>query len=141
MHEAVTDFAIRLICGVGLALCVMPRKDVPSAFFRIMLLVVLGLAVVWTLSAWGTKGAAWWGVAAGGAAFAGSVCWLMEMRRVGTAAIAAIFVLSAAAALGGQGGATSATRDGHSLLAGASTLASAATLGAAFTGMLWGIGI
>jgi len=41
MQDALIDFDIRLICGVGLALFAMPRKDVAAAFFRIMLLVVL----------------------------------------------------------------------------------------------------
>ena len=50
MSDAIAFFAIRLICGMGLMLCVMPRRDVPSPFFRIMLLVVLGLAALFAMS-------------------------------------------------------------------------------------------
>src|SRR5207302_9848121 len=50
MQDAVAHFAIRLICGIGLALCAMPRKGVAAAFFRITLLVVLGLAVLFALA-------------------------------------------------------------------------------------------
>src|SRR5262245_46206381 len=92
MQDAAAHFAIRLICGVGLALCAMPRRDVAAAFFRIMLLVVLGLGVLFTMAAPG--GAFWRGVTLSGVAFAGSVCWLLERRQAGTVAIGAVFILA-----------------------------------------------
>lgn len=42
----ITQFAIRLICGLGLVWCVMPRAHVTSGFFRIQMLVTLGLAAL-----------------------------------------------------------------------------------------------
>jgi len=137
MPDAVASFAVRMILGMGLALCVMPRKDVATAFFRIMLLVVLGLAVLFTLTAtapierWGC------GISLCVVAFAGSVCWLLERRGSGSAAIGLITALALVDVLGGQTARPEAVSDGH-LLSAASTLASSATLGAAMTGMLLG---
>lgn len=137
MPDAIADFAIRLILGMGFAMCIMPRKDVAAAFFRIMLLVILGLAVLITLTAsepiekWGC------GLSLCVVAFAGSVCWLLERRRAGSAAIGLITALALLDVLGGQTAGPEAASDGH-LLGTASTLASSATLGAAMTGMLLG---
>ncbi len=136
MQDAVAYFAIRLICGVGLMLCVMPRTNVPSPFFRIMLLVVLGLAVLLALT---SPAALWWGVALSVVAFAGSVCWLLERRPAGTAAIGIVFALSLVAAYFVlRTSPTFVASYRSSWLATASTFASAATLGAALTGMLLG---
>jgi hypothetical protein len=134
MPDAVAHFAIRLICGMGLALCAMPRKDVAAAFFRIMLLVVLGLGVLFTLTAPG--GAFWRGVVLSSIAFVGSVCWLLERRQAGAVAIGLVFVLALVEVVffGGD----SAAAGGRHWLAAVSALASAATLGAALTGMLLG---
>lgn len=41
-----TQFAIRLICGLSLVWCVMPRAQVTSGFFRIQMLVTLGLSAL-----------------------------------------------------------------------------------------------
>jgi hypothetical protein len=135
MQESVAQFAIRLICGIGLALCAMPRKDVATAFFRIMLLVILGLAVLFTLMA--HAGAVWRGAAIGAVAFAGSVCWLLERRQAGTLAIGAICLLATIEVVVFQQGQGEAGTARHWLDA-ASALATSATLGAAVTGMLLG---
>src|SRR5258708_3211723 len=134
MQNAVAHFAIRLVCGVGLALCAMPRKGVAAAFFRITLLVVLGLAVLFALA---SDGAAFWrGIVLGGVAFAGSVSWLLECRRAGTAAIGVVFVLALVEVV--IFGEESSGGAGRHWLAPLSSLATSATLGAAFTGMLLG---
>ncbi len=135
MQDAVAHFAIRLICGMGLALCAMPRKDVAAAFFRIMLLVMLGLGVLFTLAAPG--GAFWRGAILSGVAFLGSIFWLLERRPAGTAAIGIVFLLALAEIVVFGGGA-SAAGSGRHRLAAVSALASAATLGTALTGMLLG---
>jgi hypothetical protein len=135
MQDVAAHFAIRLICGIGLALCAMPRKDVAAAFFRIILLVVLGLAVLFTLLS--QAGAAWRGAVIGSAAFAGSVCWLLERRQAGTLAIGAISILATIEVLVFQGGDLEAGTGRH-WLDGASALATSATLGTALTGMLLG---
>lgn len=138
MPDAIADFAIRLILGMGFAMCIMPRKDVAAAFFRIMLLVILGLAVLFTLTAsqpieiWGC------GLSLCVVAFAGSVCWLLERRRAGSAAIGIITVLALLDIVGGGPMfRTEMTNETH-WLGTASTLASSATLGTAMTGMLLG---
>jgi hypothetical protein len=134
MHDAVAHFAIRMICGIGLALCAMPRKDVAAAFFRIMLLVLLGWGVLFTLTAEG--GAVWRGAALCAVAFAGSVCWLIERRQAGTLAIFALFILATMEVVFFQKGPEAGT--GRHWLDAASALATSATLGAAMTGMLLG---
>jgi hypothetical protein len=94
-------FAIRLICGMSLTWCLMPRAEVTAGFFRIQMLVVLGLSVLATLTAGqlesAAAGAAWLSVSAvsrlcilvGFTAFVGSVLWTLARRRAGTAAVGA----------------------------------------------------
>jgi hypothetical protein len=135
MQDAVAHFAIRLICGIGLALCAMPRKDVVPAFFRIMLLVVLGLGVLFTLTAPG--GAFWRGVVLSSIAFVGSIGWLLERRQAGAVAIGLVFVLAIVEVVF-FGSGWSAAGTGRHWLAAVSALASSATLGSALTGMLLG---
>ncbi len=135
MQDAIAHFAIRLICGIGLALCAMPRKNVAAPFFRIMLLVVLGFGVLFTLMAQG--GAVWRGASMCAVAFVGSMCWLIERRQAGMLAIAAVFVLATLEVVFFQGGRAEAGTGRHWLDA-ASALATSATLGAALTGMLLG---
>lgn len=139
MPSAVAHFAIRLICGIAIVLCAMPRKDVPSAYFRIMLLVVLGLAVLFTVSA-PARDSFWWGVVLASVAFAGSVCWLLERREAGVGALAVVLLLSLGQvfemAIGAESQPTGSRQTGWMMLI--SDLGSAATLGSAFTGMLLG---
>jgi len=136
MQDAIAHFAIRLVCGVGLALCAMPRQGVAAAFFRIMLLVVLGLAVLFALASHG--GAFWRGIVLGVVAFAGSIFWLLEYRRIGTAAIGTVFVLALVEIVVFGGGSFAGAGAGRHWLSAVSALATSATLGAAFTGMLLG---
>ncbi|HLQ44279.1 MAG TPA: hypothetical protein VK137_06095, partial [Planctomycetaceae bacterium] len=46
----IAQFALRLICGMSLMWAVMPRRQVTSGFFRIQMLVVMGLGVLATLN-------------------------------------------------------------------------------------------
>jgi hypothetical protein len=130
MQVAVAAFALRLIFGMNLMLCVMPREKVPSAFFRIILLVELGLAVLFALT---SPAMLWWGVALGVVAFVGSVLWLLERRSAGVAAIGIILTLSLIAL-----NLLPAMSSADNWLPRLSSLASAGTLGAAMTGMLLG---
>lgn len=134
MQVAVSLFALRLVFGMNLMLCVMPRDKVPSAFFRIILLVELGLAVLFALT---SPPMLWWGVALGAAAFVGSVLWLLERRGPGVAAIGIILLLSLAAASLLPATSPAGSSNGN-WLPRLSSLASAGTLGAAMTGMLLG---
>lgn len=135
MQDAIALFAIRLICGMGFMLCLMPRKDVAAAFFRIILLVILGLAVLMILT---IPTEIWPGVALAGIAFLGSVFWLLELRRAGTTALVLVFAISLIELLRLDGGANAEAAPGGVWLVHASALAAAGTLGAAMTGMLLG---
>lgn len=46
----IAQFALRLICGMSLMWALMPRRQVTSGFFRIQMLVVMGLGVLATLA-------------------------------------------------------------------------------------------
>ena len=46
----IAQFALRLICGMSLMWALMPRRQVTSGFFRIQMLVVLGLGTLCALS-------------------------------------------------------------------------------------------
>jgi hypothetical protein len=93
----ITQFALRLIFGMSFVWCVMPRREVTSGFFRIQMLVTLGLAVLAALATGQIP------EAAGGSApvltrdsirivagvitllsFFGSVMWTLERRAAGT---------------------------------------------------------
>jgi hypothetical protein len=46
----IAHFALRLLCGISLMWCLMPRDKVTTGFFRIQMLVALGLSVLATLT-------------------------------------------------------------------------------------------
>ncbi|MFM9963666.1 MAG: hypothetical protein ACKV2Q_20860 [Planctomycetaceae bacterium] len=46
----ISQFALRLICGMSLMWALMPRRQVTSGFFRIQMLVVMGLGVLAAMS-------------------------------------------------------------------------------------------
>ncbi|MHC4876638.1 MAG: hypothetical protein ACYTGL_09075 [Planctomycetota bacterium] len=91
----ITQFAIRLICGLSLVWLVMPRAQVTSGFFRIQMLVTLGLSALAGMAA-GRMAAddatptlltpqAMQVIAGtlGVLSFVGSVMWTLERRRAG----------------------------------------------------------
>lgn len=134
MQDAITFFAVRLASGIGLMLLVMPRRNVTSAFFRILLLVCLGLGVVSALT---TEGSRLGPVALCAAAFVGSVFWLLERRAAGTLALAVVTGLGLLeTCLAAHRIAQSISIDLVPLLC--STVASLGTLGGAMAGMLLG---
>lgn len=148
MQDAIAFFALRLTAGIGIMLLLMPRKSVTSEFFRILMLVCLGLSVVSTLtSAGGMLGP----ISICIAAFLGSVFWLLERRALGTTALFVVSLMAIEetgraifrlAALDDE--TTSAVADTATTSAQAivpllfSTIASTGTLGAAMAGMLLG---
>jgi hypothetical protein len=127
-------FTIRLICGIALMLCLMPRRDVATPFFRILMLVLLGMNVLGALT---TSGPRHWLIAAAAVSFAGSTLWLLERRRAGTGAIQLVAGLSLCE-FWGEATRLAASEHASQWLVAASGLASAGTLGAAMTGMLLG---
>jgi hypothetical protein len=80
------DFLCRFGWGMAAGLVLTPAGIVPAGFFRVNLLVVLGLATAAALVARGTEtaGGVWAvAVAAALAAWLGSVAWLGERWRAG----------------------------------------------------------
>lgn len=93
------DFLCRFGWGLALALVLTPAAPVPGGFFRVNLLVVMGLATFAALVA-RTATAGWlWVVLATAAvvAWMGSVAWLGEKRRAGGGFCAACAALLAGA--------------------------------------------
>ncbi|MCY2962199.1 MAG: hypothetical protein NT069_00860 [Planctomycetota bacterium] len=134
MQDAIAFFSLRLITGIGLMLLVMPRQNVTSAFFRILLLVCLGLGVVATLT---TEGNRIGPIALCVTAFVGSVLWLLERRPGGTIALLIVTLLASYETIAcGQRTSESAEVPLVPLLC--STAATVGTLGGAMAGMLLG---
>jgi hypothetical protein len=93
----IAQFALRLICGMSLLWAIMPRRQVTSGFFRIQMLVVMGLGVLAALTVesgtWQSRHLtipklsetwSWWlSSLMALAGFAGSVWWTLERRRIG----------------------------------------------------------
>lgn len=110
----IAQFALRLICGMSLMWALMPRRQVTSGFFRIQMLVVMGLGVLAALSfsmeaqsairEAGSSGLASALPSPMGAAmpsaliaamgFVGSVLWTLERRKFGGGVGIAILLLS-----------------------------------------------
>lgn len=154
----IAHFSLRLICGASLMWCLMPRREVSSGFFRIQMLLILGLSVLsaLTLEKFGdaAEGA---GLSASGslsplmshragvvfclllagAAFLGSVMWTLERRTAGGAIAAVIALVSLAALLSSSPRVGSLSDMGEQLRL-LSDLSSAVLLGGAVTAMLLG---
>lgn len=99
------DFLCRFGWGLSAALVLTPAAVVPAGFFRVNLLVVLGLATFAALVARTTLPGPAWIVAALAAtvAWLGSVAWLGERPRAGLVACAVTGLLLAAATVLVQG--------------------------------------
>ncbi len=117
----IPQFALRLIFGMSLTWCVMPKREVTSGFFRIQMLVTLGLGVLATLTlgqlehANASRGpivattglyAITVGIAI--ASFLGSVMWTLERRAAGVRYAWGVLVASLIGLVGATGGRPSA---------------------------------
>ena len=93
------DFLCRFGWGLSLALAATPAALVPAGFFRVNLLVVLGLATFAALLEKTAHPGTAWLLPAGAAAVAwiGSVLWLAERKTAGIVACLVCAVLLAAA--------------------------------------------
>lgn len=145
----IAQFSLRLICGMSLMWACMPRNQVTSGFFRIQMLVALGLSVLSSLTMGrltaeaaaepmlSPQAATWGCVVLAVLAFLGSVMWTLERRRAGTYFVFLIAAVSTVVLL-----LSSISEESMRSLAGPlhglSELASAALLGGATTGMLLG---
>ena len=131
-------FVLRLMLGLGIMLCLMPRREVALPFFRIMNLCLLGFAALLFLT---TTGPQVGPIVMGSLAFYGSVMWTLGRTRPATLAL---FLLTGVAATElllcppyvQQYHEAGLTRE--LLLRALSDLATAGVLGAVLTGMLLG---
>jgi hypothetical protein len=143
----IAQFALRLMFGMSLMWSLMPRGQVSAGFFRIQMLIVMGLGVLAALTfgelsqtpesipllspVRGTPIC----IALAGLAFLGSVFWTLGQRRIGTGFVFSIFLLSGVLLVGS----TMASWDnGRDWLSATAEIATSATLGGAMTGMLLG---
>lgn len=125
----------------------LPRPQISSGFFRIQMLVTLGLSVLAALMAEGltdapsaplsTRFAVSLSVVLAVASFLGSVMWTLERRRAGAFFGGIIFAISALVLILAAGP-SGAWRTAVGALHAFSQLSSASMLGGAVTGMLLG---
>ncbi len=97
------DFLCRFGWGLAIGLLLTPAGLVPGGFFRVNLLVIMGLSTFAALLAGAAAPAApaWWAlVAAAVAAWLGSIAWLGERRRPGMVLCGVCGVALAAAVVG-----------------------------------------
>ena len=129
------DFLCRFGWGMAVGLVLTPAAIVPAGFFRVNLLVVLGLATAAGLVARGVAGTSLvWMLAAAAAvvAWLGSVAWLGARRQAGLWFCGATALLLAAAA------ALVATTPGGELGTGAAVTAAGAAL---LSGLVSGLAV
>ncbi len=143
----IAQFALRLMFGMSLMWSLMPRRQVSVGFFRIQMLIVMGLGVLAALT-FGELSqtpeavpilSASLGqplcVVLAAMGFLGSAFWTLGNRRLGTFFVLMIFVLSGVLLTGSTVTDWGSQRD---WLSASAEIATSATLGGAMTGMLLG---
>ena len=146
----IAQFALLLVCGMSLMWAVMPRARVTSGFFRIQMLIVLGLSILALLTLgrlvdlsgepleerWLFAARVSTGVMAF-LAYVGSIVWTLDRRPAGAVCVSLILTAAVTSLLLSRGGlGLLVTAPGaFSFL---SNLSTAAVLGGAVTGMLLG---
>ena len=146
---ALAQFAVRLICGISLVLWAMPRATVASGFFRIQMLIVMGLGVLAILAgqsaASSTEIPSWIPmihlclcVTIAGLGFVASVLWTLERRTGAVLLLALIAIASIVGVVSGDFLSPPSQWRTHWSLILASDFSSALTLGSALCGMLLG---
>jgi len=146
----IAQFALRLIVGMSLMWALMPRREVTSGFFRIQMLVTLGLGVLAALTSGQFTGvlsakeatsfptvACWLSVAVTVVSFVGSVLWTLERRQGGTGCAFLVLGLSLSALLLSVPQPASAGM-GVSVLTAVSEVSTAALVGGLVAAMLLG---
>jgi len=146
----ISQFALRLLCGISLTWLMLPRSQITPGFFRIQSLLALALgalagiavgqsvfAPVGETSLLPVSLARAGCLVAAGLAYLSSILWTLWRRQAGTACLFAVAALSAATLLAG-----SLPREtlgpGLTLLSLLSELATSLTIGSATVGMLLG---
>ena len=146
----IAQFALRLICGMSLMWCIMPRSQVTAGFFRIQMLVALGLSVLSALTVGQLEGTAEtengllsqqsrivMSAVLGVFAFLGSVVWTLNRRRAGAVFVYLIAGVSIGMLLQSAFDAADVGALSRLFIV-LSEITAAAMLGAATTGMLLG---
>ena len=146
----IAEFSLLLTCGMSLMWCLMPRAQVTSGFFRIQMLIAMGLSMLAILTmgqltaASGERlsgqlllGAR---VASGiglGFGYVGSILWFLDRRWGGTAAMVGVAIATFLSLICSRGGVPwlASPEGGFYFL---SSLATSSVLGGAVTGMLLG---
>ena len=154
----IASFVLKLVSGIVLMWLLMPRKEVTDGFFRIQMLVVLGLCVLLVLTIrpdgtvpeggvasdgshselWFDAGSSVIRIAvmiAAGLAFAGHIVWKLGRRVPGAIAIYGVSALCLGSLIDASLARGWTLDSAHSLL---SSVSAAAVLGATLTGMLLG---
>ena len=91
------DFLLRFGWGIACGLVLTPGAAVPAGFFRVNVLVVMGLATFAALVGRSAPTASWpWAAVAAVTAWAGSVAWFGERQRAGAGLCLAVALLLAA---------------------------------------------
>lgn len=146
----IAEFSLLLMLGMSLMWCLMPRAQVTSGFFRIQMMIVMGLSVlaILTMGQLTSPGGERLSgplllqarIAAGtGLSFAyvGSIVWLLDRRVAGTVCMVGVLgsiLVSLIFARGGLGCLAFDPSGFHFV----SSLATAGVLGGVVTGMLLG---
>ena len=131
------DFAVRLACGLFLALLLTSWRAVPLRFFRIQTQVILGVLVLASLAqarASGLTSGVWLTGAAAILAYLGTVAWGLGLPRVGQAAC----ILGALAMFAWMIGFSRTADLGQWVLNASSRAASGFLMGTTLTAMLLG---
>jgi hypothetical protein len=105
LWPTLTDFLLRLSCGLAVAMLLTPAKWVNGGFFRVHLWVLMGLGTFASLAIYSQPAAyGSWSIllgctiAAGVLSYAGAVVWMYDARTAGKtllALVAALFGVSA----------------------------------------------
>jgi hypothetical protein len=108
----ITQFALRLICGMSATGCLMPRSEVTCGFFRIQMLVTLGLGVLAALfgaslpaveqksSLLSLMAIQALAISIAVASYLGSAYWMLARRRGGGVLAGTVFATSLIALVG-----------------------------------------
>lgn len=93
-----TQFLFQLAFGLALMMAVTPWRRAPAGFYRVHLLVVMGLMTLSSLVALANPGSCplWAPVAAAVLSYFGSVVWLYEKPRTGVAMLVLVALLALA---------------------------------------------
>ena len=146
----IAHFSLRLICGMSIMWCLMPQRQVSSGFFRIQMLVTLGMSVLAALTLGkmavdvdlsppflSQQTSIGLCVVLAVASFFGSVMWTLQRRQAGAWFARLIACLSLVVLLGSSPrlGSLATANEQMRLL---SDVSSAVLLGGAMTSMLLG---